>query len=459
MPPPPPASRSADTRSANPQSGTPQSAGFQPGASPLGASPLGGHQPAAPRSALSEVQRSLAAAEDEKLRRVIALLDSMEDRGAADHMLDAVRSRLYRLRLPRPLRFTRLLFRPLDLLIVPAAKWRPGDPAIPRTALVPIGNTVRAGLGAEALKIDGQLASCMANDTALIDCVGDRLWPAAADILAACPAPVGWEETGMPPSVYPPLATAIAAVLQRLPALRELAARRRDGVLAPNPDMLEAVCQGFETLPTHVQVMVMTLVMIEIPDIGTQVDPSPNQNGRPNLLRVAADQARDRLLAHLTTPGAIEGAVATSHLADAADEVRSAARLLGEMRLRYQAKEQRAAVQALYDRLDACCQEQFAAGLEVEFLAPLRGMLATGTVSSQPQLEAAARHLRNLEIEARRLGDGTSYDRLLRLASETVAVGGRTVLDTIQRVRLIELLAGSDAAMALWETEMEGDAA
>jgi hypothetical protein len=45
------------------------------------------------RPALNEVERSPADARDEKLKHVIALLDGMEERGAAARLIDAVRMR------------------------------------------------------------------------------------------------------------------------------------------------------------------------------------------------------------------------------------------------------------------------------------------------------------------------------------------------------------------------------
>jgi hypothetical protein len=65
-------------------------------------------------------------------------------------------------------------------------------------------------------------------------------------------------------------------------------------------------------------------------------------------------------------------------------------------------------------------------------------------------LEAAARGLRILESEARSVGSGATYDLLLRQATDVIkssAVGDR--LAAVERSRLVECLAGPEAALAM----------
>src|ERR1700682_2240745 len=85
--------------------------------------------------AIREVARSLAVARDEQILQVVAMVDAMPNRGAADQLIAPLRGRLALLRPPRPLRFARLLFLPLDPLIVPAGRWRPEQNTIPRNAI------------------------------------------------------------------------------------------------------------------------------------------------------------------------------------------------------------------------------------------------------------------------------------------------------------------------------------
>jgi hypothetical protein len=85
----------------------------------------------------------IAGAGDHQIMRIVAMVDAMTSRGVADAVIAPLRHRLTRLRPPRPLRFGRLMFHPLDPLIVPAAHWRPGRQAIPRTALMAMAEHVR----------------------------------------------------------------------------------------------------------------------------------------------------------------------------------------------------------------------------------------------------------------------------------------------------------------------------
>ena len=77
----------------------------------------------------------LVSAQDDKITRVVAMLDKLPHRGAADALLVPLRPRLARLRPVRPLTFERLLFTPLDSLILQPADWKRDAPGIPRSAL------------------------------------------------------------------------------------------------------------------------------------------------------------------------------------------------------------------------------------------------------------------------------------------------------------------------------------
>lgn len=69
------------------------------------------------------------------------------------------------------------------------------------------------------------------------------------------------------------------------------------------------------------------------------------------------------------------------------------------------------------------------------------------------RLEEAARGLRALETEARGVGGGETYDKLLRQAAEIVRqTPGADVIGRADRVRLVEILAGPEAALAMLET-------
>ena len=190
------------------------------------------------------IRHQVAEADDEKVRRIVALLDQQPAPAAVQAILEPLRPRLAILRPPRPLRFERLLFLPLDPLIVRTPDWRPGASTIPRSILAPVGKTVRAELGQRGTEIDGLIAGRNTYDATVITEAGDLLWPHAALILADAPPPIGWDATGLPPSVYPALARAIASVLHRTLRLRDLVRDAAVGALEPNEGALRAILIG-----------------------------------------------------------------------------------------------------------------------------------------------------------------------------------------------------------------------
>ena len=114
--------------------------------------------------------RMMVDAADSRVIRAVAMADAMISRGPADPspaepFIVPMRQRLTTLRPPQPLRFTRLMFYPLDRLIVPAARWQPGKPAIPRQALMPMARHVRLAMGAEATAIDAGIVGRTTADT------------------------------------------------------------------------------------------------------------------------------------------------------------------------------------------------------------------------------------------------------------------------------------------------------
>ena len=66
-------------------------------------------------------------------------------------------------------------------------------------------------------------------------------------------------------------------------------------------------------------------------------------------------------------------------------------------------------------------------------------------------LEGCARGLRRLKIAGRRSGGDEEYDRLLREAARQI--GASEPGSPAERARLVEILAGPDAALSLLKTE------
>lgn len=410
-------------------------------------------------SNLRALNRELANAPDAQLARVVAVVDAMPQRGPADALIASFRPRLARMRPTRPLRFTRLLFWPLDPLIVPAPRWRPGLPTVPRSVLQALSSTVRVRLGAEAAAIDAAIVGRAMHDRTVIAEAGARLWPLAADILSQAPPPVGWTDTGLNEIVYPPLARRIGLLLAQLPMLHELVAEAEAGILPPRLEPVAAILatvarQSADAIPAMLTVLLAWLpqAIALLPTIAPRLGPLGQ-----HLLQQAAEQATEVLLQRMDGATGADPPLAVATLSEAAGEVRRAATLLREFDAMVVAPERRQRLQSIRSRLDAACRAQFSHGLAVEFLEPLRELAATADDAAPARLETAARQLRELETEARAIGGGDSYDTLLRQATAAVT-GGASALNLADRVRLVEILSGPEAALAFLEADAKRDA-
>ena len=143
----------------------------------------------------------------------------------------------------------------------------------------------------------------------------------------------------------------------------------------------------------------------------------------------------------------IETRVEQASIADAAEHARQ---MIGLLRALEEGKTQgeRERARAVRARLDQGCQARFSDGLTHELLGSLADV--TDAEIAVPALEDVARDLRALETEARAIGGGPVYDRLLHAAADTV---GHASLALMDRVRLTEIIAGTDVAMKLLTEE------
>ena len=404
-----------------------------------------------PAQVLRELGRSIATASDTHVARVVAVVDTLSQRGAIDDVIKPVRHRLATLRLSRPLSFGRLLFLPLDPLIVPAPRWRPGKPTIPRSTLPAFAATIRHVLGPESLEIDEAIAHRRMQDTDAVTQAGGMLWPKAAHILSEAVAPVDWPQTGLDIAMYSPLARMIGAVMAQSLTLQSLMADAVHGVVPPDKPAIEAMLRDVMQRNPDSLTMIVTLLIARVPGCATllpDIAPVLGEHGAATM-RLANDKATEALLIQLETGYGTESDFGRASLSDAGMAARRLTSLLKGIKDSPSPPRQDR-MDAVTRRLDASCRARFANGMASEFLAPLREIARAGGQGDIAGVEAAARGLRQLEMEARFLGSGTTYDALLRQAAE--AVTGLAVKGSLPRagtLRLVEILLGADAALAM----------
>jgi len=389
---------------------------------------------APPRGEVRRVGHAVAGAADERLRAVVALLDAMPERGEADRLLDPARPRLRRLHLPRPLGFGRLLFLPVDPIIVAPAGWRRGDRAVPRSALAPLAAAVQRTLGAKAREI---AAACTGHSVATQDVVatlGADLWPAAASALPETPPPE-WGQGGLPGSDYAPIVGLIRPLLANGPAFQAALHLAASGppdsivraalapVVAAGPEAFAAALGALMTVAAAPQNVAGVAALL-----------APEQRG-------AVLAAVDLLLA-TPTP-----ALDHDDLDAAADAALSTLRRLEALEQSSLVAGPRAArLRAARQEADQACREHARQAAKSRLVTPCRELAADSPDEAIAGLEAEARDLRRFATVAARIGGGTEHDRILRETATAIgdAVGG--ALSDIDAARLIETLAGPEVA-------------
>ena len=399
--------------------------------------------------AIHALRQELAEASGSQILRIVATLDAMVSRGPADQLVAPLRQRLIALRPPRPLRFARLLFHPLDPLIVPATRWRLGQNTIPRTALVPIADHIRLTMGAATAAIEEAIVGHTAAEADLIAHLGKSLWPAAARILTRPATPASWAITELGDSTYRPLAAIIATLLGQAAALDVLCAETANGLLPPKAEAIDAILNDVTTANLAALPMTIALLLARVPEAASLLARSQAGPDRA-VVRDAMDQAAELLLRQLDDEDGTEVRIATGSLADSAGAVKDIATLLRLLDIPNAKPARREKLRAVRNRLDAGCKARFAAGLQDELLMPLQQLGTSPDSAAIAALESAARGLRVLETEARTIGGGGTYDLLLEKAAEAIESGSTpAVLSRAEQARLVEILGGSDAALAV----------
>ena len=401
------------------------------------------------------LRQALLYAGEEKLRGIVAILDEAGDPRINATILDPVRPRLALIRPPRPLKFPRVLFIPLDPLIVPARAWREGRPAVPRSVLPCLAQLVHAGLGAVAPRVEALIADRSRDPEAMVDEAGALLWPEAAAVLdrTAAPPP-DWEETGMRPDVFQPLIRAIAAVLRRGPALRALAEDAAASDPGPDAPRVDGLLENMSGEPELGHAMIVRILLKRAPraadSLWRMVNAAWSAADRATLRKAMAN-GREEVLTDLETESGFASEIGRISLVAAGMETRRTVALLSVLADDPMSVRDRPRVEAIRKTVNEACRARLASGIEDELAAPLAAAVGEVDAACQIRLETNARAFRHLELAARPIGRSVDYDRLIDQAV-TVVRDAVDTLSLVRQCRLIEILAGSEAAAALYDS-------
>jgi hypothetical protein len=169
------------------------------------------------------------------------------------------------------------------------------------------------------------------------------------------------------------------------------------------------------------------------------------------MLQRALARGMEQGLKRVESQSGVMDEITRAPLATVGDEVRRLATFLHEMSEDTGAAAHRPRLNAMRERLDQVCRKRFANGLAEGVVQPLATASGVLDGTGQTQLETRARDLRSLETVARKVGGAGSYDHLLLQAAETVRVAAKAgTLTPVRTLRLVEILAGSGAAAAMY---------
>ncbi len=283
---------------------------------------------------------------------------------------------------------------------------------------------------------------------------GALLWPSAAQALQRSSAPQSWtQQTGLPTDLYQAIAANTATILEQVLPLQTLRAESEIGVPIRISELQTLLKQVGAGRPAALG-MVIALVLARLPQVAPLLRKAGTEIGGSAALvvRAATEQAKDSLLERLEADGGTEALIVSTELAEAGVEVRRIGTLLRDVEAEAPGPAQRQRMARIRQRLDVSCRTRFTSGLQGEFVQTLEALGSDGDDASIVRLEEAARGLRALGSEARRIGSADTYDTLLRQTTDTVkAIAPDGALTLADRVRLVEILAGSDEAWALLE--------
>jgi len=386
------------------------------------------------------LRHALAAAPDAVLAKVVAVFDGLSDRREADALLDAARPRLRRLRPPRPITFARLLFLPLDGVIVDARAWRRREGTLPRSAIPPLAAAVRDAIGAEAAAVEAASAGRSFADHAAIDAGGRRLWRAAARAAPALALPPGWAEAGLSAEDFRQ-AIALAGGVWRVadPLWAALAV----ATVGPPEDLARAALQAAAAEGPAILAAALATLLLKAARPGSVAAVAAGLPGAPPSLA-------DRALAHWLEecrpeiPAAAPEAAARMAEAflEAMDDLEATP--LGRR------PEHRQRIAALRREAAEACRGTFAEAAATAVLAPLAAAGGAPDDATIAAIESTARQLRRLERAGRALGAAPAFDAALRQVTDRLAALRATPgANPADAVRLVEILAGPEAALRL----------
>ncbi len=251
---------------------------------------------------------------------------------------------------------------------------------------------------------------------------------------------------------------AVAAVLRRGPQLRWLLRDGEVGVFESAEQAVADILKDIGKEPPEGCALIARLILLQSPHAAPllrRFTASGADQAAKTMVRRAIDHGTEQMLSDMESDAGLSEELNRGPLANAGAMVRRITTFLHEIEEDSGASIDRPRLHAIRRKLDQVCRERFSDGLNTGLLTPLADAAGPVDGNNQKLMESCGRELRELEIEARKVGSAANYDRLLREAAaavEEAAAAG--TLTPVRKLRLIEILSGPEAAAALYERDM-----
>ena len=399
-------------------------------------------EPPARLAEIRALNQHLVSAQDAKILKVVAMVDSLPVRGEADNLIASLRPRLAQLRPRRPMNAVRLLLIPIDLVMVVPTEWRRGALSIPRTAAICLARQFADLDPALMAEVMGQIGGATTDDRLVVGRVGSELWASAAARLSGTAPPADWNvATGLSETDHRAICDAVVLVLRHAPAISRMAEAD-----TPNAKVIAEILTHAATQPEAMGVLISVLLQW-VPGAAPHVLSVTSAHAAPTGLPGRA--ATERAVEHV-----LEGIEAEQDgpqdSASALPRLRRTVAMLDELQAGSADRPTRTArIAATRAKVDSACRDRFQAQLQETVANRLAGGLPQESADIVT-LEAAARDIRRFENVARRISGSDHYDRQLRTTIATLLPRSADDNESrVDRLRLAEILLGPEQALQM----------
>ena len=394
----------------------------------------------APKPAASEgiggLAANLSGTSDENVLRIIAMIDRLPDRTKLDDLLTDIRPRLARLRPPRPVTMTRLLFLPLSGALVNRAAWRQDPATIPRAALKPIFALLRDLPGGHLTEADEATRHAVFSDLAVVEHYGRLIWEAAARLCEKITPGSRWADAGFTPEDFRMMMRLAAGVWRHAGSLWEVL---RQGTAPVSTDLLRSALAGpANEGPDVFRAAFRTLLLASENAAAFSSLASGMPPGISEIVIQSLEEWIETALPKLAEQDLIE---ATNR----AEEIGKTLEALALTPL-FQIPRRRQQLSAFFWRLEEHCREMLLEIIDEEILPALEPSPEAYSDDHFLLLEIHARAARRLEILGRHFGNDPAYEethqRLVRAFSAAEKIKAQLGITAMDLARLGEILLG-----------------